>query len=254
MIAAVSLSLACVSTGKYEMALQERDELAREHRALQDEYESTKQGLEAEKARLESDIMALEDEKRRLEEERGQLEGRVGEMEADVRGLGTQLEQQKQEAARFKATYDGLVGQLKNELAAGQIEIRQLRDGLSVDVAQEILFESGSAELDDQGREVLLKVSEQLEKTPYQIVVGGHTDDRQIGPNLAKRYPTNWELAGARSASVVRLFEESGIDGKRLFALSFGKYTPRDSNETPEGRARNRRIEIRMRPVTPEEG
>jgi chemotaxis protein MotB len=253
MIGALALSLACVSSNKYELALQERDELAREHSALQEELESTEQTLEADKSRLESEIAALEDEKRRLDAEREQLETRTEELGSQVRGLGSQLEQEKEAAARFKATYDGLVSKLKNELAAGEIEIRQLRDGLSVDVAQDILFESGSAEIDADGKTVLMKVSEQLEKTPYQIVVGGHTDDRQIGPNLAKRYPTNWELAGARASSVVRLFEESGIDSKRLLALSFGEHAPRDSNETEEGRARNRRIEIRLRPVTPDE-
>ncbi len=188
-----------------------------------------------------------------LAAERSNLEGRVAEIQSEMRGLGAQVENEREEAARLKATYDGLVSELQGELAAGEIEIQQMRDGLSVNVAQDILFASGSAKLDESGQAVLLRVSEQLKATPYQIVIGGHTDNVQIGPGLVDRYPTNWELAGARSASVVKLFESSGIEGKRLLAASFGEHRPRDTNETKDGRARNRRIEIRLRPVVVDE-
>ena len=66
---------------------------------------------------------------------------------------------------------------------------------------------------------------------------------------LKERYPTNWELAGARAASVVRLFAQSGIDGTRLSAVSRGDTRPVADNRTPQGRALNRRIEIRLRPM-----
>lgn len=74
-----------------------------------------------------------------------------------------------------------------------------------------------------------------------------------IGPGLVNRYPTNWELAGARAASVVRLFAESGLPAARLLAASLADTRPVATNDTPEGRARNRRIEIRLRPVVIEE-
>ena len=99
---------------------------------------------------------------------------------------------------------------------------------------------------------VLIRVAGQLKDVPYQIIVSGHTDNVAIGPNLAKRFPTNWELAGARSARVVRLFEESEIDGVRLLAVSRGETMPVASNDTPEGQKKNRRIEIRLRPVVQE--
>ena len=84
-------------------------------------------------------------------------------------------------------------------------------------------------------------------------MVIGHTDDRPIGPALIKQYPTNWELAGARAASVVRLFDDSGLTAKRMLAVSVADSQPVASNKTAEGRAKNRRIEIRLRPV-PAEG
>ena len=77
----------------------------------------------------------------------------------------------------------------------------------------------------------------------------GFTDNVPIRGNLAKRYPTNWELAGARAASVVRLLESTGIDSTKLIASSYGDNFPVASNDTEEGRAQNRRIEIRLRPL-----
>ena len=120
-------------------------------------------------------------------------------------------------------------------------------------VAQDILFDSGSAEVDKSGTEILGRVAVQLKKSSHQILVIGHTDNKPIGSALVKRYPTNWELAGARAASVVRLFAHSGLPTKRLYAVSVADVQPVASDATPEGRARNRRIEIRLRPVTVEE-
>lgn len=249
----VLLTAACVSSGKYELAMQERDDVAEDLRIEQEQCRREKEALQAELAGQRAEIDSLNAESNRLEGQIGQLEGEMSDLGGELDRKRAELVEQRQEADRLRSTYDGLVSNLKNELASGQIEIRQLRDGLSVDVAQEILFASGSAKLDRTGQEVLRKVSEQLKKTQYEIVVGGHTDNLKIGPGLVDRYPSNWELAGARASSVVRLFEGAGINSKRLRAVSFGEYHPRDSNKTREGRARNRRIEIRLRPVVPDE-
>lgn len=252
-IACALLTAACVSSGKYDLALQERDEVAEQKRIEQEQCRREMEALEAELGRQKGEAAALAGETERLEGQIGQLQGEMSDLGGELDRKQAELLQQRQEADRLRSTYDGLVSDLKNELTSGQIEIRQLRDGLSVDVAQDILFSSGSAQLDDAGQEVLRRVSEQLKKTPYEIVVGGHTDNVKIGPGLVDRYPSNWELAGARASSVVRLFEAGGIDVLRLRAVSFGEYHPRDTNDTGDGRARNRRIEIRLRPVVPDE-
>ena len=96
---------------------------------------------------------------------------------------------------------------------------------------------------------LLGKVATQIRKSSHQILVIGHTDNKPIGPALVKQYPTNWELAGARAASVVRLFARSGLPGRRLRAVSVADTQPVASNKTEEGRARNRRIEIRLLPL-----
>lgn len=238
----LSLSAGCVSSSRYRALEQERDALIDRSRGLQGEVDAaTEKG-----ATLEQERMALAAEKEALER-------RLAELAERERALGSQLQQSAEEARQLKATYDGLLGSLKKELEAGQIHVQQLRDGLSVNVAQEILFASGSAALDASGSEVLRRVAEQLKQTSYQVVVTGHTDNKPIGSGLVNRYPTNWELAGARAASVVRLFAGAGIPDARLLAASLADTRPVAPNDTPEGRARNRRIEIRLRPVVVEE-
>lgn len=195
---------------------------------------------------------------RKLELERDALRANKAAMAEELRlaksdkdELASRLEEQQGALSEMQSTYDALTRQLKNELASGQVQIEQLREGIRVNLAQEILFPTGSAELDDRGREVLMRVSAELAKVPHRIEVEGHTDNVPIRGVLARTYPTNWELAGARAARVVRLFGEAGIDGSRLAAVSFGPEQPVASNDSEEGRARNRRIEVRLLPDQP---
>jgi chemotaxis protein MotB len=81
------------------------------------------------------------------------------------------------------------------------------------------------------------------------IEVHGHTDSIPTQGALAERYPSNWELAAARASSVVRILVEGGVPAERLVAVSHGASLPVAPNDTPEGRARNRRIEIQLRPL-----
>jgi chemotaxis protein MotB len=209
--------------------------------------------------KLKQDLVALNEKSAALDKERtdlatqkAALEARLAELEVREKSLGSKLQESEEESKKLKGTYDGLVATLKKELQAGQIQVKQLRDGLSVNVAQEILFDSGSAALDKNGQEILKRVAGQLKKNSYQIVVTGHTDNKPIGAGLVDRYPTNWELAAARASSVVRLFADQGLAATRLLAASVADAHPVAANKTPEGRAKNRRIEIRLRPVVAE--
>jgi len=225
MMAVLASMTACVSTGKYDKMVSERDTLAGERKALANRVQ--------------------------------ELEKRVQGLEAQLVTQGEEMSQLRlahtAEVSQVRQTYNALVSKLEGEVESGQIVIEQLRDGLRVKLSEEILFATGSAELGEKGREVLLTVSAELKKVPYQIDVGGHTDNVPIRGQLSNLYPTNWELAGGRAARVVRLLEEAGIAGNRLIAVSYGENEPVASNDTPEGRARNRRIEIRMRPIVQEE-
>jgi len=207
----------------------------------------------AKNKQLTTDLETANKDKAQVQSDKDALDAKVKDMEATAEQLGTKLQEQQKSADEMKSTYESLVGNLKGELSSGKVEVQQLRDGISVNLAQDILFKSGSANLDKAGKELLLKVEDQLKTSPFQILVTGHTDDQKIGAALAAKYPSNWELGGARAAVIVRLFEDAGIDKTRLAAVSFADSRPRMPNDTPEGRAKNRRIEIRLRPQSTEQ-
>ena len=162
------------------------------------------------------------------------------------------LTEARSEVGRLASTYTNLMADLEAEVSSGQIEIEQLREGIRVSVADDVIFASGSAELDPVGRQVLEKVSRELLPLEHSIEVQGHTDDRRLKSTLVDRFPSNWELAAARAARVVRLMQEKGIPGERLRVVSFASYEPVVPNDSTENRAQNRRIEIRLKPKTGE--
>jgi chemotaxis protein MotB len=170
-------------------------------------------------------------------------------LEENLALTSSQLAERTAEVQQLRSTYDGLVADLQSEVASGRVQIEQLRDGLNVKLAQAVLFPSGSAKLGREGEEVLGKVARRLLELPHRILVQGHTDDVPISGRLAERYPTNWELAGARAASVVRILAERGVPKERLAAVSLADTQPVASNGTAEGKASNRRIEIRLIPA-----
>ena len=103
--------------------------------------------------------------------------------------------------AKTRSTYDSLVSKLETEVANGQVQVIQARDGIHVRLASDILFSSGSATVDEQGREVLGKLTDELASGDFRVEVQGYTDSTPIGKGLADRYPSNWELAAARQDS-----------------------------------------------------
>jgi chemotaxis protein MotB len=138
---------------------------------------------------------------------------------------------------------------LRTEIGADQVKIEQLENGIRVRMSSELLFHEGGVEISPNGRAALDKIAPTLASGTYQVDVVGNTDNLPIGPELAGRYPTNWELAGARAEIVVRHLQERGVDPSRMQAISAGQYHPIASNDTPQGRAQNRRTEILLRPT-----
>jgi chemotaxis protein MotB len=135
---------------------------------------------------------------------------------------------------------------LKDQIQAQQIEVVEENDTLKVIFIDKILFDSGSAEINVRGKELLRAMAGSLKGDKYQeIIVDGHTDNVPLSASLQKRFPSNWELSTARAAAVVRFFQEdAGINPKRLSARGYSFYRPVAPNDTAEGRRQNRRIEI----------
>jgi chemotaxis protein MotB len=250
--AVLLLALGCVSRGAYDEVVAERDRLERERRQLSERVEklqASNQSLSSERVQLLEEVEDLSQEHDSLQASVRNLRRLKTDLEANLKARETELATHTAELQRIQGTYEALVADLEQEVAAGQIHVEQLREGLRLNLSDEILFPSGSSQLSPQGREVLRKVAARLHGISHRIEVQGHTDNVQIRGNLAARYPTNWELASARATQVVRLLEAEKIDPQRMIAISFGEHRPISPNDTDEERARNRRIEIRLIPV-----
>ncbi len=241
----------CVTRGTHREVITERDQLQLEKRRLEERVEL----LEASNESLGSERLKLIDEMEDLRHTRAQLDKDVRrlrraeeQLAASLRSREAELASRSQDLESLHSTYEELVADLESEVASGQIEIEQLREGLRLNMPQDILFASGSARLNPTGAAVLRKLALRLAKLPHRVEVQGHTDDVPIRSTQRSRFPSNWELAAARAAEVVRLLAGEGVDAVRLTAVSYGEFHPVASNETPEGRARNRRIEIRLEP------
>ncbi len=165
--------------------------------------------------------------------------------------LKQQVEAKEKELAALRSTQDELVEDLKKEIADKQVQVERVRDQLRVELVDEILFDSGEAVIKPAGLEVLRRVGAILKRVQgRQIEVQGHTDNVPIVGQLAKRFPTNWELSAARATNVARfLQDEAKIDPALLSAAGFSEYRPRAPNDSEEGRRRNRRIEILLGPL-----
>lgn len=165
--------------------------------------------------------------------------------------LKEQVEAKEKELAALRSTQDELVEDLKKEIADKQVQVERVRDQLRVELVDEILFDSGEAVIKPAGLEVLRRVGAILKRVQgRQIEVQGHTDNVPIVGQLAKRFPTNWELSAARATNVARfLQDEAKIDSALLSAAGFSEYRPRAPNDSEEGRRRNRRIEILLGPL-----
>lgn len=240
---------------------KEKEDLEKEKAALQQENENIKTTLETKRDQLTKEVVDL---KNRVTENTARIRSLEEEIAAknahivELKGLVDQLSQEKAQAieekeraiANVRNTYDSLVSELKQEIKEGEIQITQLRDKLTVNMVDKILFDSGSAVIKRNGKKVLDRVAEILKPiTNQQIKVEGHTDNVPIGAGLAEKFPSNWELSTARATTVVRYLQERGVSPSLLGAEGYAEYQPVSLNDTDEGKAKNRRIEIVLVPL-----
>jgi chemotaxis protein MotB len=214
---------------------------------LNQESTAQRSELEAQRLSLQHQIATLND--RLSEKERQAAE--LATQKADLATQKAELAAQKdEEIRRLRGTYDSLVKDLESEITKGEIKVRQIRDRLSVQMVEKILFDSGKAEIKSEGKAVLEKVGNVLRTVQdKQIRVEGYTDAMPIGAGLRGKFPTNWELSTLRATTVLRFLQDkAGVDGKYLSAVGYGPHRPVAANDTEQGRAENRRIEIVLTP------
>ena len=156
-------------------------------------------------------------------------------------GQGSSEQQNK----RAEIAEDTLKVALKQEIGQGLVTVDREDDRVVVTVGSGGAFASGSASLTSKAREIMNQIAEVNQEGTSRINVSGHTDNMPLV--FGSQYRDNWDLAAARASSVVQELQSSGkIDGNRLQAMSFGEERPLDSNDTAQGRRKNRRIEIEI--------
>jgi chemotaxis protein MotB len=210
-------------------------------------------------AELEKALQDLTAERKRLAEEKGSLEGSLSSLEQavadrmkEINRLSaekTQLEQERAELAKKSETYDDLVNGLQEEMKQKLIEVKRKGQRITVNVSDQILFDSGKADVKVGGQVALDKIARVLSKVAdRRIDIEGHTDNLKITGELARTFPTNWELSAVRATNVVRSLEGKGVDPRRMAAVGKSEFRPVSTNATPGGRQGNRRIEIVLTP------
>jgi chemotaxis protein MotB len=264
----VLVSGSCVSSEKYRTKERESEELFSQVTGLKSE----KDALEKEIRELRVKVLTLEGEMARLQQDNTNLEeilkaksDTMSQQIAELRKQNKDLTQENEslraktqalevekteEILGVKTMYEDLVEDMESEIKKGKVTITQLKGKLKVNMVDEILFDSGRATIKPQGLKVLERVGKVLLNAKDQAIrIEGHTDNVPIGAELARTYPTNWELSVARATAVTRYLQEKiGVDPRIISATGYGPYRPIASNETEQGRTRNRRIEIVLVP------
>ena len=225
-LAAAFITSGCVSTGTFEK--------------MQTEKNMEIKSLQQQQATLEQENTSLKGQNTAMKQQVGSLEQDKASLEQDKASLVSTTQQRQQQ-------YDALVAGLAKEVEKGQLQVKQYKNMLAVDLAEQIFFDSGKATLKPEGKKVLKKVGEALKGYENKIIrVVGHTDNVPVAKSLKGTFPSNWNLSVARATNVVRFLQEVGIPPERMVPSGRGEYDPVASNDTAEGRQKNRRIEIML--------
>jgi chemotaxis protein MotB len=179
----------------------------------------------------------------------GQISSRIAQMlgGAPAASKGTHFKPNTTPPAPMKLvelapSLKALTAELKKEIDAGKIQVNLEARGLIISLKEAAFFPSGDATVAREGYQVIEKVASTMRKLPNPVRLEGHTDSLPI---RGGRYKDNWELSAARSIAMLQLFNmEFGIPVERMAAVAYAETLPISANDTDEGRARNRRVDI----------
>ena len=178
----------------------------------------------------------------KLSTERGQLQAGL----TDAKARLEELRKQKAAAEARLQIFRNLVDKLRAMIDAGQLKVITREGRMLIALPDDVLFDSGKAEVKPQGQEALAKVAQVLSTiADRRFLVAGHTDNVPI---RSGRYRSNWDLSAARAIEVTLFLVAKGMKPQALAAAGFGEFDPIAQNDTPEHRTQNRRIEIVLQP------
>ncbi len=188
--------------------------------------------------RLKDDVVRLETEKSQLIKDRTALQGSVEEMQKAL----SEARERKAESDKRVADYRAMLARFRKLIDSGKLKIRMTDGRMVVVLASDVLFGSGSATLSPQGRDAVVEVAKVFATMPdRRFQIEGHTDNVPVRTLV---FPSNWQLAAERAISVLDVMVQTGVLPDRVSAASYAETRPVKSNDTVEGRAANRRIEI----------
>ncbi|HRK77442.1 MAG TPA: flagellar motor protein MotD [Thiobacillus sp.] len=160
---------------------------------------------------------------------------------AEIRQRSLKQQQAIEEQAHMTEVASGLLDVMAPLVKEGKVRVTQSRRGVSIEINANVLFAPGRAELEAKSLAVLRAVAERLRNEPFNLEITGHTDVMPISNPV---FASNWELSAVRATSVVRLLADNGIVPARLSAIGREASQPIAPNDTAQGRARNRRVEL----------
>ncbi len=221
-------------------------------RELQGQLEEVRrqgEGLRGRLEKLQEQNDALARQLEALGANLQEAEGRHRSAQERLAEMQRALEELRRREQRHQArlqTFCGLLQRLRSMIEGGRLRVRVVRNRMVVELPEGILFESGKARLKEEGKAALAEVAGVLKEIPNRdFQVAGHTDNVPI---RTRRFPSNWELSTQRAVNVVRFLVAQGFEASRLSAAGYADTQPVASNESPEGRQQNRRIEIVLLP------
>jgi chemotaxis protein MotB len=188
------------------------------------------------------------------EQQIAQLKGSLGmaQSQAMTDDQKAQLEEARRamaEAQERGKLLDDLQAKFKRMIDAGHLKVTTRHGRVVLQLRNDVLFDIGEADVKPAGKTALNEVAATLRTVgAKRFQVAGHTDTQPITTDKKKEFPTNWELSSARAIAVVKLLTAQGVDPTTLSAAGYGPYDPVASNATPDGMAKNRRIEITLVP------
>ncbi len=260
MCCVVSLVAACgVPKEEHSKALSELAQTREELTQAQQQVNEQSQQIQAMEQRvndLSAQIAAKEEQIKQQEgaltESKGNLaiyESKAGNLEKALKASRAELEElRKARAAAERAAqqYRQLTERLASMVQAGRLEVKIRRGRMVLQLADNILFDTGKSELREDGERAITEVANVLKEiADRQYLVTGHSDNVPI---KSSNFKSNWELSAARAVEVVKQLQKSGVDPKQLAAAGYGEFDPVANNDSKEGRALNRRIEIVLMP------
>ena len=250
----MELKSAKESIAKLENTIKMKDQMLSELKenihTLERDLEEERKTKDAVLTDLQERLQGSQSHIRYLEEEVAKGHNEIHELQSQFINLKGQKVLSETKKVQLKSTYKALITDLKKQIENQEITIKAFKDQISVTFVDRILFEFGKATITPEGEEILKKVGKILKNVQgKQIRIVGHTDNIPIMPQYRYKFPSNWELSAARAAAVIRYFQNNiHLNPRNLEAVGRSFYEPIASNETSQGRARNRRVEIIISP------